>query len=123
MTTSPVGLEPLVSLDFGVGDRLRKARKRTGLSQKEFGRRIGASRNTVIKYERGDIVKAVYLENWAEVAGVSYQELVGGLPNIPPQRPGGGSSGVVRIGCRSRTGVTRPIRPFDPASHDLATAA
>lgn len=39
--------------DFGngIGDRIKKIRARQGLTQEEFGKKIGSARNTIANYE------------------------------------------------------------------------
>jgi transcriptional regulator with XRE-family HTH domain len=66
---------------FTLGDRLRKARIRSGLDQQELADRIAASRNTVSNYENGHNgkrgPKVMVLRAWAHACGVTYEELVG----------------------------------------------
>lgn len=50
-----------------IGQRLRAARIKKGDIQKEFGARLGVSRNTVSKMEQGD--PAVAIGRWLAAAG------------------------------------------------------
>lgn len=62
-----------------LGDRLRKARAETGLSQEEFARLILVSEGTVANYEAGATQhpKRLVLEQWAKATGVPYWWLAG----------------------------------------------
>lgn len=56
-----VGTDP----QWTVGDRLRKGRELTGLDRGEFAKEIGLSRNTVGKYESGDVMPPkIVLNAW-----------------------------------------------------------
>ncbi|MCU1617352.1 MAG: Transcriptional regulator, contains XRE-family domain [Frankiales bacterium] len=65
---------------FTLGDRLRKARVRSGLDQQELADRIAASRNTVSNYENGHHgkrgPKVMVLRAWAHECGVTYEDLM-----------------------------------------------
>lgn len=72
---------------FTLGDRLRKARVRSGLDQQELADRIAASRNTVSNYENGHHgkrgPKVMVLRAWAHACGVTYDDLT--APDSSPE--------------------------------------
>lgn len=75
---------------FGVGDRLRKAREKTGLDQEAFSAELGISRGTVSNYERATTavgLKRPYLMAWALRADVPVEWLLTG------KVPAGGDDG------------------------------
>lgn len=54
-----------------LGDRLRKARELTGMSQEEFAAVVGISRNTVANYEKGHTrPRMLELRAWARASRV-----------------------------------------------------
>lgn len=78
---------------FTVGDRLRKAREKTGLDQGPFAEEIGVSRGTVSNYERGataEGMKKAYLTLWAMRCDVPIDWLLTG--KVPGEGDGGGGS-------------------------------
>lgn len=60
------------------GDRFRKARELTGLTQREFADRIGVGRTTVVNAETGKAVLRVTAIAWASATGVSLDWLLEG---------------------------------------------
>jgi transcriptional regulator with XRE-family HTH domain len=77
---------------FTIGDRLRKAREKTGLDQGPFAVEIGVSRGTVSNYERaasGEGMKKPYLVAWALRCDVPVEWLLTG--KAPGE--GGGDGG------------------------------
>lgn len=75
---------------FSVGDRLRKAREKTGLDQEAFAAELGISRGTVSNYERAATaagLKRPYLMAWALRADVPMVWLLTG------KVPAGGDDG------------------------------
>lgn len=63
---------------FHWGDRLRKAREEGArLNASDFSKKVGISRTTVAKYERGEgVPKRVYIEAWAKATGVTVEDLL-----------------------------------------------
>ena len=78
-----------------LGDRIRRARERVGLSQIELARRIGLSKNAMNSIEAGDAdPRASRIVAIAQVLGVSTDALLLGPtapanrePQPPAQRP------------------------------------
>lgn len=66
---------------FTLGDRLRKARVRSGLDQQQLADQMATSRNTVSNYENGHHgkrgPKVMVLRAWAHACGVTYEDLMG----------------------------------------------
>jgi len=62
----------------GVGVRISRVRRRLGLFQADFARRIGVTRNTAFLYERGRIPRAETLARIAEAGGVTVEWLLRG---------------------------------------------
>ena len=68
--------------------KLRKLRKRVGLSQEELARRLGVARVTVTRWENGsrrpskiaelalrNIIEPVHISSWQQLAGAALNEL------------------------------------------------
>lgn len=73
---------------FTLGDRLRKAREVTGMSQVEFAEHIGIGRSTVQSYENGTTSpKQIALKAWAMATGVPFHWLAWGMTEAPTQPP------------------------------------
>jgi transcriptional regulator with XRE-family HTH domain len=70
---------------FTRGDRLRKARELTGLSQDEFARQLEVSRSTITNYERdrSTRVRPIMLRAWSVATGVSVEWLETGEVDQP----------------------------------------
>lgn len=69
---------------FTLGDRLRKAREVTGMSQVEFAEHIGIGRSTVQSYENGTTApKQIALRAWAMATGVPFYWLQWGITEAP----------------------------------------
>lgn len=79
---------------FTIGDRLRKAREKTGLDQEPFAKAIGVSRGTVSNYERHDgpasELKRPYLLAWALGTDVPIEWIEGGEGRGDSPPPNGG---------------------------------
>jgi transcriptional regulator with XRE-family HTH domain len=76
--------------EFVVGDRLRKARELTGLTQLQFADEVGVTRNTISAWEASDTLpRPILLKAWAMRTGVSYDWLATGI-DTGPTAPGGG---------------------------------
>jgi transcriptional regulator with XRE-family HTH domain len=64
---------------MGIFERVRQVRESTGLGQKEFAERVGVSKNTQLRYEKGQSYPAVdYLERVASEYGVDNNWLMTG---------------------------------------------
>ncbi len=62
-----------------LGEKIGGLRKKVELSQAEFAEKIGVSRDTIGKYERGDIAPTIEkAKKMAEVLGVSIDFLASG---------------------------------------------
>lgn len=79
---------------FTLGDRLRKAREVTGMTQGQLAQRIGVARNTVTRSEVGATEPTrLVLRAWSEVTGVPLQWILtgdapgdlGGSPGADPE--------------------------------------
>lgn len=90
-----------VNPEFTVGDRLRKAREKTGLGQYEFAEETGISRGTVSNYEAKattEGMKRPYLVAWAVRCDVDLEWLESG------KAPRGGGGGVQPDGSMDTCG-------------------
>ena len=59
-----------------IGDRIYSLRKKLGLSQEEFARRIGVSRQVVSKWEMDQVIPLTdKLKKISEEFNVSYEEI------------------------------------------------
>lgn len=64
--------------DTGCAQRLKEAREKNGLTQKEVAEKIGAHLNTVYLWERGQICPQLYfIDALADLYGVSIEWLCG----------------------------------------------
>ena len=78
--------------DMGMAARLRAARERTGMSQRDFSHSIGVARNTVNNAECGRTVPTrAVVTLWAMATGVGRDWLATGEA---PADPGGESAGA-----------------------------
>lgn len=95
MTTLPASWQPRaagVVPEFGLGDRLRKAREITGLDGTEFAAEVGISRTSVYAAERGEKhPRELTLRAWALCSGVDLTWLKTG-ETPPPAGDGAPSS-------------------------------
>jgi transcriptional regulator with XRE-family HTH domain len=86
MTTNEA--EPVVSYEWTIADRLRKARELTGLNQEGFATRIGISKGTVSTYEIDPDAphKPPFMLAWANGSPVTLEWLWTGQEsgNSPP---------------------------------------
>ena len=66
-----------VAVDQGFGRRLAALRKAKGLSQTEFGEKVGATQRMVSNYERKNgRPRADLVQKMAEVLGVEVEDLI-----------------------------------------------
>lgn len=73
-------MDDLDPIDIEIGVRVREARSRAGMTQRELGERIGVTSQQVQKYEAGRSRMAVsMLCRVAEAVGAAPAALVGGL--------------------------------------------
>lgn len=99
-----------------VGDRLRKAREVTGLTQKTFAARIDVGHRTVTNYENDAVEpRMIVLKQWALLSGVPLGWLITG--EAPP--PGGDGASVTSLLSESNR---RPFHYRSVASRHLASA-
>lgn len=82
---------------FSIGDRLRKARERVGMSQSAFAHELGISPRTVSSCEREEFgVKRSTVMAWSMRTGVPYEWLqTGAMPadQKGPEPTHGGDAG------------------------------
>lgn len=110
---------------FTIGDRLRKAREKTGLDKQEFADATGISRNTIGKYEAAtseEGMKRPFLVAWAMRADVPLEWLLTGQggPGKPPE-----GDGLTQLTEAKRTRSRRHVRAIDatqPYGMDRAAA-
>lgn len=63
-----------------LGARLRDLRTQTGLTQAEFGERVGAAANRVCDHELGRILPTLaYLKRYADAHGMTVSQLLDGV--------------------------------------------
>lgn len=80
MSTQPVGVIP----EWTMGDRLRKARELTGLSQSQFAKALEISPKTVGSYETGRVaVRRIVVRAWSMRTGVPVEWLETGAAPSP----------------------------------------
>lgn len=104
---------------FTIGDRLRKARDKTGLDQGPFAEEIGISRNTVVKYEKATTdegMKRPYLAAWAMRADVPLEWLMTGQggQGKPPEGEGlNRLTEAKRVRSRLNAAANDVTQPYD----------
>jgi transcriptional regulator with XRE-family HTH domain len=76
--TSPYTSDALKCKLEKFGERLKQARKKLGLSQKELGKKIGASPNTIYNYETGHLPKSQHLASFSYLLNCSIDWLLTG---------------------------------------------
>lgn len=71
--------------EWTVGDRLRKARELTGLTQAQFAEQLGVTRNTIGAAESGGVaVRRITINAYAMATGISAEWLENGTaPGVP----------------------------------------
>ena len=81
---------------FTIGDRLRKARERCGLSQSEFASEIDVSPRSISNYESEAVQpKKIVLKAWALRTGVPLEWLETG--HAPSGNDSGDDASMVKI--------------------------
>lgn len=71
-----------------LADRIAKARNHAGLSQAELAEKLPAARNTLSRWERGDMQPSQRsLEAISRATGVSLDWLLQGDPTSPSEAP------------------------------------
>lgn len=96
-------------LEFGITDRLRKAREHAGYaSQKAFAELTGISRGTIGNYESPEWTtrKPYILEEWARATGVSVEWLRTGNGRPSGPTPDGGEAAdaaLARLRAKKRS--------------------
>lgn len=64
-------------MNKSIGDRIYSLRKKLGLSQEEFARRIGVSRQVVSKWEMNQVIPLTdKLKKISEEFNISYDEII-----------------------------------------------
>jgi transcriptional regulator with XRE-family HTH domain len=70
-----------------VGDRIRQVRRRLGLTQAEFAKRLGVIQVSMARYEAGRVPRADVLERMARLGGVTLSWVLRG--ELERQSPAG----------------------------------
>ncbi len=63
-----------------VGQRIREVRRKLGLTQAEFGKRLGVTNISVARYEAGRIPRIEILHQVARFGGVTVGSILQGVP-------------------------------------------
>lgn len=78
----------VVAADFRtVGERIRTARERAGLTQAELGAQVGVKQQSVQKWEAGKGITLTRLDAIAEVLKITTPALLGHPNRFPSTRP------------------------------------
>jgi len=67
-------------MDSDIGKKIKEAREKKGLSQRELADKIGVSEKTLRRYEKGTDITVGTLKKIADVCDVSFYELTGTKP-------------------------------------------
>lgn len=120
--TAPMPPSPGVGRvpQFGLADRLRRARLDAGLEQTQLAELLATSRTTIVKYEAGQFpgerLRAHLTRKvlqWATVTGVDFEWLMTGTASLEAQRAHapnvtiGTDSATVQVIARSERTRTR----------------
>jgi transcriptional regulator with XRE-family HTH domain len=95
-----------------VGDRIREARKRSGLTQRELAQATGLSLSLISKLEQGERqdTRTETLRKIASVLSVPTTALIGAAPGPPPPDPGPEWEPVRRaLISPARRDITEPV--------------
>src|SRR5207245_10723593 len=63
-----------------VGQRIREVRRKLGLTQAEFGKRLGVTNISIARYEAGRIPRIEILHQVARIGGVTVGSILQGVP-------------------------------------------
>lgn len=114
-----------LTLEFGIADRLRKAREHIGADQKQFAVLTGISRGTIGNYENPSYQtrKSYVIREWAMATGVNpdWLETGAGSSSTTPG-PGGPDGGekLAKYTARKRGSRSGAMLPEGSALSDLA---
>ena len=66
-----------------IGDRIKKKREEHGLTMEDLGNKLGVTKSTISKWERGDVdnIKRSYIPKLAEILNVDPAWLMGFSPD------------------------------------------
>ena len=74
--------EPIVKLSENVVQEIKRLRLSRKITQEEFAEQVGVTWSTVARWETGEVAPAIkYLPKFAEILGVSEQELLNPSPD------------------------------------------
>lgn len=121
MTQLPQGAIP----EWTLGDRLRKARGRTGLTTREFAELIGVSQKTVTDAEgdKREGVRKILLNAWSMATGVPVEWLRDGVAPVRTPPPNGGQTGTPNAAQLAAIKARRAQRPASPFTAGYLPAA
>lgn len=75
-------------MSSGIGDRVRQARKKRGLSQDALARALEVSKNTIFRWEAGEVTpRGTNLDRLAQVLGVTSDWLMRGQERASGEAP------------------------------------
>lgn len=112
-------------LEFGITDRLRKAREHVGCDQKAFAALTGISRGTIGNYENPEwkTRKSYVLREWAMATGVNLHWLKTGEGHPTTPDPEGEPVGDDREAALAKLGRSkRGRRGVPPSTHRYIAA-
>lgn len=87
---------------MSIGDRVRRARKKAGLTQRQLGDEVGVKQATISGLEKGDSRSSAYLVQIARVCGVNADwlatgngEMEGNVTQMKPRRAVDGNAEMI----------------------------
>ncbi len=100
----------------GIGERIRATRRRLGLSQEAFAKRVGIRKGSVARYEAGRVPRTDVLTRIAEVGRVSVELLFrgGGDGKAKREQDSPGEAALNAFVMQLRETLTPRIRQLSP---------
>lgn len=123
---------PISFSGMNIGDRVRRARKNAGLTQKQLGDAVGVRQATISDLEKGESRSSAYLVQIADVCSVSAEWLATGkgemlgasnVSTLRPRRPAEGNAELIDHEIIEGSEPLRPDEVMLPVFREVEFAA